>query len=285
VKNGNSYISIVGQNEKHCRVKTDGLCFIPKFNQKPLFHSHCLEKMFEPSTTAGILIKSCLFACRKSIHSETIITQISANQFAIINKGEELNIHCKNTSTTINIPIFTGEGAYEVTIPYGCSLLGTKTYISTLYPSEHGKEVKVHRIRPAIWTKIKTSIINDLSLFVNNSEIINHRWHLEMPHLNLSATKIHQDNMEVLNSYSPEIHRIATQLSFTSTIWMLILTIWLLAISWKMGILNPFSVLLTYPVRANGNTVEVILESIENSLLLEITILLIMVIMLLRAFH
>jgi len=278
VKNQGQLIALVGQAEKHCKVKENGLCFIPRFTQKPMLNSNCLETMFSEKATVNLLNKHCQFKCSEAMPEKTILTQITGEKFAVINPNETLQVRCRN-QREMTVPALKTAGVFEIQVPCGCTLMGIKVYITLSYPCDMTKDVSIHHVIPASWSNLGSAVTNDQAVFMNMTEVFNPNWHVNMPGLNLTV-----ENMDPIEEFPelkiPHVHQVATHASFISIFWMMSLTGWVIYLTLKTMRIGQAAAVVAVgiPAGARGDTTEIVLESFENFLLIQVGFFLLIII-------
>lgn len=68
-------IKLTGNEEKNCRVKENGLCFIPRYTKNHFTQDSCIEELVNPFSSVETLRKNCVFSClaRKD---ETLLIEV-----------------------------------------------------------------------------------------------------------------------------------------------------------------------------------------------------------------
>ena len=260
------------KEENQCKVKENELCYVPRYASRPLTHARCIEKFLDPLASVELLKKNCVFSCNDN-NDDTMITNIKNNDYAVINK-EELKLRCKGKKDTI-IPKIERVGVYQLNIPCNCVLTGRKEYVSSKYPCNNKAEsLLIHHVIPAAWTKIATAITNDHALFSNLTDIINQNWHHDSPVLNISIKPNEMDS-----DFVPHIYQIGSHLSFFTTFWLLIVTGWIVWLTWR---LISIPIILQAIPAVQADKINIILETIEDCMLMTIILIIVIIILVIK---
>jgi len=274
IQHNNHHVTLTGDEVNDCDLPNK-FCFMPKFSSQLTQNPKCISLLLRNNATANEIRQHCTLTCTDYTEDTPNIFELKRNSYGIINPQNSILIQCPSNNTTI--PPLTDIGIHTIDLPCECSLHFNSIIIPPDFPCPSSliDEVSIHVSIPSLWTTMNASIINDKSIFNKMSEILNEQWHESLPHLNLTA---HTDL--IIEDLIPQSYTLGNHLSFISTIWAIIITLWTTWLTLKIIGSNALAIPLSFfpTVRADTD----IPQLIEYSLLIIIVFVLILILILIQ---
>jgi hypothetical protein len=195
--NKKSIIPITDEYKNLCNLNahSDNLCFLPKRPQMFFTESHCILNMIKNSHIENIMT-FCTFTCYPI--TETIITSMRHNRFAITNPPANLSTRCGNKIEKLDQTHNKDPGTLELRLKCECELLsGNTVLIASDFPCPKDDKLQnaaVHTL-PAIWTTLDSYKFDTFSDPFSTFQLThlngsyNHDWKAFIPTLNAAPLK------------------------------------------------------------------------------------------------
>lgn len=227
---------ITGSRLHYCKPYNEKLCYLPRYAGDLLQGPACARSIFQ-----GASVKDISHNCQLSCHPATQLTilEIEEETYMLAHVPEDLHIECNQYErTNISHSSHSHIGALKILLPCNCQLEHRdQVLIPRKYPCKHYhyNRLKTTHVIPATWTNLKSFILNPTQkaatpTFKNAEDCLNHKWTMEIPHVNLTSTR---DAAAQLRNQLDEIPHLGK--SFTDTfgehanaimvIWNLVLTV------------------------------------------------------------
>ncbi|CAL8114715.1 unnamed protein product [Orchesella dallaii] len=187
LKNEQEVIPLSGKMLTQCVGGPSELCHISRYQVSSMQHINCLRESLFATKPISEYKDSCTFACSSSKSDQPIIYQFSPVIFGILQPPKDSTLKCKNEPNQ-QVSVSTTHGYLEVHLECHCELHLNTSIVSPDFPCLNStEETYIHHVVPAIWTVSDSIILTPHTLYANMAEIINHRWPLDLPTLNLSS--------------------------------------------------------------------------------------------------
>jgi hypothetical protein len=154
--------------------------------------------------------------------------QLDETQFVIMFPPPTLTLSCKG-KTVDEVSHNKINATLQVTIPCGCMLIAEGLKIKPSYPCQSNmpQKLTLHHLFPGAWIKSTSPIVTNQTMFNDLESIINEHWTTNVSHLTLQP--VHYDPLEL-----PILVHVSTHLSFFSSAWMIIVTLAMIWLCWRV---------------------------------------------------
>lgn len=225
------HIYVINNNEKGCNENSYPLCLLPRQTISGDTDHYCIKEVLRDATVSG-LKKNCEIICHDT-NLDPIITKLLTNKFLITNTHQDLRLECPRRNESKLLPQ-RKTGTIELLIPCDCQVVlqTGEIILSKIHPcdeSDHNFPQVTHLV-PSLWMNIQTlklKPLTDLSRhsFIDESEIINPDWQIEISTLKLQdKIKVKKDHIKLLHS-EEELFNNNDLLLYIVCAWLATLTV------------------------------------------------------------